>query len=359
VSDVETFEKGGAIEVPIGRIEAELSALWRAAAARDNKPVTRACLWNFIVRCVGDVDFKYAKQLIDDISQRVPARVIVLRPEAGTGEGQIRSWVEANWRRDGHASSGSDEVTLVGTGKSIERMVSLVRALTITDAPTAMMWIGPLPDESAPVRALLKETDRLIVDSRKLPTEAGLADLARIDAAHPELELVDLSWLGVSPLRGLLAAMFDPPHDPSPLERLERVRVTSGVKGTQTRALLCLGWLGARLGWSGYRKLEGAGDLRRWSASRRSGGEVIVELATQLGGADHGVVGLELFAHSDSWSLSRDRTCIDVRAPELPQRLQPARSHSDAELTVSALGPRGRDKVFHEALAHAARLVEP
>jgi glucose-6-phosphate dehydrogenase assembly protein OpcA len=361
VTDLETFEKGGAIEVPIGRIEAELAALWRAAASHAEKPVTRACLWNFFVRCVGDADFKYGKQLIDDISQRIPARVIVLRPEPGLGEGQIRSWVEANWRRDGHGASGSDEVTLVAGGKSVERMVSLVRALTITDAPTAMMWIGALPDESAPVRMLLKETDRLIVDSRKLPSEAGLAELARIDAAHPDLEVVDLSWLGVSPLRGLLAAMFDPPQDPTPLERLERVRVTSGVKGPQTRALLCLGWLGARLGWSGYRRVAdtgGAGDLRRWSATRRDGGTITVELATQLGGADHGVVGLELFDRADTWSLGRDRTCIDVRAPGLPQRLQPARSHSDAELTVSALGPRGRDKVFHEALAHAARLVE-
>ncbi len=362
---VETFEKGEALEVPPGRIEAELSALWRAAAGDAQKPVTRACLWNFVVRCQGDADFTYAKKLIDDISERVPARVIVLRPEPSQSQGEegaISAWVEANWRRDGHGASGSDEVTLKATGKSVPRLMSLVRALTLTDAPTAMMWIGPPPSESADeagMREFLKESDRLIVDTRKLPSETGLVELAKLVAAEPNLELIDLSWLGISPLRGLCAALFDPPHDPSPLERLERVRVTSSIGGTQARALLAAGWLGARLGWSDYRAVEGVGELRRWQANRRAGGVVTIELGTETSNAGHGVAALELECGGDErWSLTRDKSCIDVRAPGLPHRLQPARSHSDAELTVVALGPRGRDGVFRDSLTHASWLVQ-
>jgi glucose-6-phosphate dehydrogenase assembly protein OpcA len=351
---VEIFERGESIEVPPGRIEGELSALWRAAAGSSQLPVTRACLWNFIVRVAGDEDFRYAKKLIDDISQRVPARVIVLRAERSEEEGEIRAWVEANWRRDGQGMSGSDEVTLVGTGKAVDRLISMVRALTITDVPTAMMWIGPPPLENAPVRALMKEADRLIIDTRKLPSEAGLPPLLRM--IDPDIEIGDLSWLGISPLRGLCAAFFD--HDPAPLERLDRVRASSGVTGTQARGLLALGWLGSRLGWRDYRRVEGASDLRRWQATRRNGGSVILELATDLSGANHGVNALELNAGGLDWQLSRGQACIDVRGPGLPQRLQPARSHSDAELTVAALGPRGRDPIFRSALEHAAKLVE-
>jgi glucose-6-phosphate dehydrogenase assembly protein OpcA len=360
VSDLETFERGGAIEVPVARIEAELSALWRAAASSSKAAVTRACLWNFIVRSASDEDFQYAKQLIDDISQRVPARVIVLcpRPSPADEEGRIQAWVEANWRRGGHGASGSDEVTLHATGKSVERLVSLVRSLVITDVPTAMMWIGPPPAEGAPVRGLLKESERLVVDSRKFPSEAGLSSLARLWAAYPDLEVVDLSWLGISPIRGLGAAFFD--HDPAPLMRLERVRVTSGVQGTQARALLLLGWLGSLLGWHDYRRMARSDESggRRWQAARGDGKGIEIELVTDRSGAQHGVKALELTAGSDEWSLGRGDVCIDVRGPGLPQRLQPARSHSDAELTVTALGPRGRDPVFRASLEHAAGLVE-
>jgi glucose-6-phosphate dehydrogenase assembly protein OpcA len=171
------------------------------------------------------------------------------------------------------------------------------------------------------------------------------------------LELADLAWLGVSPLRGLCASLFDPPRDAARLDALDRVRVASGVRGTQTRALLTLGWLMARLGFRAPVPLAPEPNLRRWRARRPAGGEVELQLETRLGGADHGVVELRLEAGGDTWSLVRDR-CIDVRAPDLPERMQPATSHTDAELIVSALGPRGRDPVFRAALAGAVALVE-
>jgi hypothetical protein len=55
--------------------------------------------------------------------------------------------------------------------------------------------------------------------------------------------------------------------------------------------------------------------------------------------------------------VTRDE-CINVRGPDLPPRSQPARSHSDAELLATALGAKGRDRVYKEALAQAAALVE-
>ena len=73
---LQVFERGGAIEVPVGRIEAELAALWRRAAeARPGQipnAVTRACLWNLVVRVSGEAQFTHAKHVIDDLSQRHP-----------------------------------------------------------------------------------------------------------------------------------------------------------------------------------------------------------------------------------------------------------------------------------------------
>jgi glucose-6-phosphate dehydrogenase assembly protein OpcA len=354
------FESGAAVEVAPARIEVELDALWRRAAEpRDGEkvgPVTRACLWNLIVR-VGGEEFRAAKRLVNEVVAQVPARAVVVRSEPKADESSLKAWVEANWRKSGHGLVGSDEVTLFATGDAAERVPSLVRSLMVPDAPTAMLWVGPPPAVDAPVRALLREVDRLIYDSRKLTGEEGLADFVRYGRELPDLECADLAWLGVRPLRGLCAALFDPPADPRRLERLDRVFVASGVRSVQTRALLTLGWLGARLGWQGYQRLaDGEGGVRRWRAERRAGGEVIIELATRSDGPGHGVAALELEAEGARWTLTRD-ACIEVRGPGLPPRTQPARSHSDAELAISALGPRGRDPVYREALAHAARLV--
>jgi glucose-6-phosphate dehydrogenase assembly protein OpcA len=354
------FERGDAIEVAPDRIEKELSALWRSAAeskpGEAPKPVTRACLWNLIVSVHGEAQFIHVKRVIDELSQRVPARAIVTRFEDGPD--QLRAFVEANWRRrEGGVASGSDEVTLWAQGEAKQRLPSLVRALLFSDAPTAIFWPGSLPPLNERTHEYVHEADRLIVDTRKLQTEHGLVDLCEFGAKDPELEVADLSWLGISPLRGMATSLFDPPRDPAVLLQLDRVRVTSNVvDGPQARGLLALGWLASRLGWSKLRRLPDAPSLRRWQGARRDGQPVTLELARQAGPAHHGVAGLELQAGDAVWSLVRD-AAIHVRGPDLPARTQPARSHSDAELLASALGARGRDIIFKEALAQAAALV--
>jgi len=352
---LETFERGGAIEVPVAGIEKELAALWREAALKSGRTVCRACLWNLIVRVDSEPRYIEAKQLVDDLSVQLPARVLVLHAAPDAPDAPLRAWVEANWRTQGYVHSGSDEVTLFAAGRALERVPSLVRALVVTDAPTATLWWGPPPGAQA--RELLREVDRLIVDSRKLPSEAGLADYQRICDVQPDLDVVDLAWLGVRPLRGLAAGVFDPPNDPTRLEALDRVHVVSGVSGCQSRALLTLGWLASRLGWSSYRRLADEPGVRRWRAARRQGGEVLLELETRLDGPSHGVTGLELAAAGDRWTLSRAAGVITVKGPHCATRVQPMRQHTDAELVVSALGPRGRDPIFKDSLREAVGLV--
>ena len=352
------FERGESIEVPLGKIESELTNLWRVAAlpkpGETPKAVTRACLWNLILRVEGDQAFIAAKRLVDDLSAHVPARVMVLHVEADRADQPIKAWVEANWRRSGHVESGSDEVTLYAPGAAANRLPPLVRSLIVPDAPVAMLWFGHPPEELAPVREMLHDINRLIVDSRQIDHESHLADYEAIADMHPTVEIVDLAWLGVRPLRGLCAGLFD--GEPLRLSEIDRVRVISGVQGCQSRALLTLGWLASRLGWGEPRKESAQPNRRRWRAKKK-GGEVIMELETRTSGAPHGVVGLELYAGSDQWSLSREQQKIDVHGPGMPDRCQPVRTHADADLVVSALGPRGRDPVYREALHQAVLLV--
>ncbi len=305
-----------------------------------------------IVTARGEDDFRAAKQLVDDLSTHLPARAIVLHVEDGGGDG-LRTFVEANWRRFGGGVSGSDEVTLEAHGSAVERLPALVRALVLSDVPTALFARGALTR----VRTFVDEVDRLIVDSRRFADERELAELHAVARALPRLELADLAWLGVAPLRGLAASLFDPPRDPSVLARLDRVEVASGVTGTQSRALLTLGWLASRLEWRDPKRAPAPDGSRAWRARRPDGGAVEIVLRTHAGASTHGVAALTLTAGGETWSLTRDR-CIEVCAPDLPVRVQPARRHTDPELTIAALGPRGRDPVYKDALAAAVALLD-
>ena len=346
-ADLEAFRRGEAQPVSPQRIEAELTSLWQKAA-QPGRPLTRACLWNMIVYAgMGDAARKYIKGVVDEIT--VPARAIVVHAGVDLPEAPIRAWVEANWK--GHA--GSDEVTLEATGVNALRVASLVRSLLVPDAPTALLSLDALPMAEDP---LLAEVDRLIVDTRRLSTEDGLVQLARLAAGEPDLEVSDLGWLGVRPLREMCSSLFDPPADALVLGQLDRVEVVSGVVGTQSRALLMLGWLSSRLGWSDHQRQAGAEGRRRWIARRPDGGLVAIELSTQRGGAEHGVAACSLAVGDRRWSLTRD-TVITVACPDLPARVQPARSHSDGELATRALGALGRDAVYREALGGAVQLL--
>ena len=344
--DLEAFRRGDAQPVSPQRIESELTSLWQKAA-QPGRPLTRACLWNLIVYAgMSDGARKYIKGVVDEIS--VPARAIVVHADVNLPETPIKAWVEANWK--GHA--GSDEVTLEATGINATRVASLVRSLLVPDAPTALLSLDSLPHIDDP---LLAEVDRVIIDTRRLSSEDGLAELARLATAEPALEVMDLAWLGVRPLREMCSSLFDPPTDPSVLGALDLVEVVSGIVGTQTRALLMLGWLSSRLGWQEHRRQTGADGRRRWLARRPDGGQVTIELSTRRDG-EHGVTACILGSGDRRWSLTRD-TVITVACPDLPARVQPARSHSDGELATRALGALGRDPVYRDALAGAVQLL--
>jgi glucose-6-phosphate dehydrogenase assembly protein OpcA len=354
------------VEVAPDKIEAAIAQRWRriAEATKDRQgpPVTRAFLWNLIV----SGPFATTGKIVDDIAAELPTRAIVLqRPE--DGDGTLHTFLETNLSSGRHAV-GSDEIIIQIGGPderasdALRRVPSLVRSVLVPDALTALVWIDAPPPRDHVTRTFLGEVDRLILDSRRIPPrpdgELGLGAILTLQQRYPKLEIADLAWLGISPLRGLLAALFDPPHDAGPLAALDEVSVVSGVEGVQVRALLMLGWLGARLGWTEARQEAAtrSGERLFW-ATRPDGMPVRLRLTTEPGGARHGVRALELRAGERRWSLVRDDEKIEVRAPDLPPRLQPARSHSVGERLAAALGQKGRDPNYRDALGFGAELA--
>src|SRR5690242_12306149 len=88
-------DASASIGVDAAAIERELAALWRASA-EGQEAVTRACLWNLIVRTEGAAELARAKQLIDAIAPAVPARVLLLGHEPSGDGPEVEAWVSAN-----------------------------------------------------------------------------------------------------------------------------------------------------------------------------------------------------------------------------------------------------------------------
>lgn len=366
ISDrLDQFDLGAAVEVSPRRIEAELSDLWRQAAreaqAAGKRPVSRACLWNLALFAPNAL-LEQAKRLIDGLAAQIPTRAIVMIDQGEGGaahdESTVRTWVEANWQKvKGRRRSGSDEITIVTSGHGIRRLAALARALWVTDAPIAMVWWGPIPDAGDPALELLAEVDRLIIDTRKLLHPRDFLRCADLLDKNLRIEVVDCAWLGVRPLRGLLAALFDPPGDSTVLRELDTIIVRSGVRQTPARGLLFIAWLSHCLGWGGTRRVDIEGY--KWTAVRASGALVSISLEQSGDGPNHGITEIELRQGNLTWQLIRDDNCVQVLAPGFPDRNQPIRSHTHAELVASALGPHGRDAIYRDVLRRVAELVGP
>jgi glucose-6-phosphate dehydrogenase assembly protein OpcA len=190
----------------------------------------------------------------------------------------------------------------------------------------------------------------MIVDTGDLSGPGDLRGLAEILRIASAVDLADLGWLRQVAFRALLAGIFDPPVGAESLGRLRRVRLDCARHGAATAQLL-LGWLASRLEWPHVTRAGGG-----WRA-----GDVAIELVVR--DVDAGRDGIyqilletdrgEAFSITDSgpeW--------LEVKAAGLPTRTvaAPDAARSDAELVVAALGARGHDPLFAQALRRAAEL---
>jgi glucose-6-phosphate dehydrogenase assembly protein OpcA len=355
---VQRFTSGAEIGVDVAAIERELAALWRQAGEK-TQGVVRACLWNLIVRTDGDDLFERAKRLIGAIAPACPARVLMLRSGTpGTGH-ELEAWISANC----HVAPGggklmcSEEVTIATRGRGDEHVPSLVRALLVPDVPTALYWAGPPPRDLTEARQLVEMSDRLIVDSGAAGAIVEQVHLVKVRDAARRVRVSDLGWLRLAGTRVLLASFFDAPVGTDPLERLRTVRVVGARGGTAT-ALLLLGWLMSRLGL-GTARTTSAHEGRAWLLACKSG-EVRVEfVARDVETLGHGILEVVLEAEGgDRFAVTaHGRESVELACNRLPTRTLAAIDRPDSELLVAALGGRGNDPLFAQALARAVELL--
>jgi len=363
--------------VGIEQVQKTLSALWCSASEtlrEEEEALALARLWNLVAfhsnpgRERGDSGgtADRIQALLEKVTMSLPARVIHLeewRDEATHEPGrEIEARVGTHCLRSpgGHKIVCCQEINLAGYGeKGHSHFPALVRALLAPDLPMALIWLDDVPRRGRVLGQLLGMSDRVLVDSQHTTDSASIPavlELCEAGTGH----VVDLGWLRLTPLRHLVADLFEGPGRSGQLARIESIRIESSPKGRNTGMLL-LGWLLARCGYDPVQAIDlgGRKDRSSWSVTGH-GRTFPVEFGIQEGdGRQDGIFVIEIRADDDTFLLKDvDPWHMTVQGPDGEIPRVPIRDAEDDELVVMGLGGRGEDPIYLEALNMTTRLVE-
>ncbi|MEW5850299.1 MAG: glucose-6-phosphate dehydrogenase assembly protein OpcA [Myxococcota bacterium] len=372
--NLDRFSRGEEIGVDVASIEREFAALWRAAGQTDEraperKPVTRACLANLVTWVEEESTVPRVKEAFDTLVLSVPARVLVLRPEASApGQKEFESWISANCilAPGGGKLVCSEEVTLVARGRGVEHFGPVVRALLVPNVPT-MIYAADAPQRAfAALQPLLKLCDRLIVDTAEVVQGGQLKAISRLIPNAPST--VDLGWLTLASFRTTLASVFDTDEAVNALKTLSEVRLFA-PKARMANRLLFLGWLSERLGWGPPKRCSTSEAVARGLPAQ---GSALLTVE-----APHGPVFLridqvvpdevepqaptilELVTKSGLVKLTRGRgAMLTVESFGQPPRVVALDPPSLGERIARGMGPRARDPIFDRAWPRALAMWE-
>ncbi len=235
------------IAVPIGGIERELGRLWEESG--DTK--TRASLINLAIYNEKEGSLERNSAIIREIAGEHAMRAILIQADPKAEGSTADAWITMHCYPRGSKGGAvcSEQISFQLTGEAARSLQSVVFSHLDSDLPLALWWQA---DFHAPIDGKLwRWVDRLLFDSRhwKKPSEqfdligkiAGLSEARTI--------LCDLNWARSLPLRQALAGIFDTPGTLPELSRLRCLAITH-APGCRTTALLLVGWLAERLGWT-------------------------------------------------------------------------------------------------------------
>jgi glucose-6-phosphate dehydrogenase assembly protein OpcA len=221
-------------------IELDLAALWRELAQAD-EPIARAVMSNLVVFCGptsaanADGEALAAALGLDAVAARHPSRLIVLEHEAGrsTPDAPFAAGVGIITFGPPSARYGV-ELIVVRSACAEVSLPSIVRRLIRGDLPTTVWWTEDL-SQVPPLDALVTMGRQLLYDSRRW-RDIGRAvrTLAPLVAGR-QVDLADLNWRRLTPLRHALD------HAAGPGGSTSRRDVT--VRIVHRRGEAALAWL--------------------------------------------------------------------------------------------------------------------
>ncbi|MGC1381539.1 MAG: glucose-6-phosphate dehydrogenase assembly protein OpcA [Candidatus Baltobacteraceae bacterium] len=274
-----------------------------------------------------------ARNRIRTLASKHPSRVIVLD---GTQDASL------------HRVEADDWIELGAKATGAESLRSAVGVLRIPDAPVVLLWIarGIAGD---PRFAMLSEHVATIVYNSSL-LDVGhdaLCELVEYVEQHPRLPVADIAYLRLAPWQESVAIFFDGPEI-GELFKLRRVEIACG---SEPEAFYLLGWMASRLQWTPYASnalLNRQGERIEFEIRREGEPRRIQRVALSSGHSDF-VAQVDERAETIQLSVTG--------SSRHPQRFRPINNPGIAALVERAILWGHNDRIFHDSLAAAGRVL--
>lgn len=319
-------------------IERELASAWRDMAGA--APIARAVMANLVVyreqTRARTVDFEAiaGDVPIDAVVAQHPSRVILVdherqdapRSPFAAGAGIAVFGVAP-------AQYGVEQIA-VRSACAERSLPSIVRWLLRGGVPTSVWWTEDI-SRVPPLEPIVRMARQLVYDSRRCrDVRRGIVALKTFVEGEPPIDLADVNWRRLSPLRrALLHAARG--VDLAALRR-GAVRVICRP-GDAALAWLAVGWLAARMHWP-------PGGMPTIEEHRRGDDVLSIAIGT---GRDELLV-----------TLSTHRVAVRHRSGAVTPFAMPVPREEEADAVAAELRNLARDVCLHDAVAALIRTFE-
>jgi glucose-6-phosphate dehydrogenase assembly protein OpcA len=321
-----------------------------------------------VLNMIAFVDDEYGGEIANrlrGVGRYAPSRLVVLSYEPGRERLDARASIASDTDPAPGELALLREMVIVRLGdRHLDDLLTIADPLVVTDLPT-LLW-SPHGHPEA-VDALLSLAQATLLDSIEQPDRSQAGQRAAIDRAYElsqQVYVVDLAWLRSTPWRERVATVFDPVAMRRELHSLDSVTVRHHPD-SRVAALLLVGWLASRLGWSlaSSEVIADGPDGRLCGSAHAERGEIKLTLEPAPELQVPGLAGVELTS-SAGLRVRLDREAGGLRA----HRRDPGGKDRTWTLLGASRGEGGilgegirqallRDPTYGDALAAAREML--
>lgn len=293
------------------------------------------------------------------VARRYASRTVVCLVKPGQQRIDATARLTGTERPPPGAWSFTHEHVLLTVGeRHLAHLDSILRWLLLRDVP-ALVW-SPAIDRTR-LQATLPLAEAALLDT--VTAQPLATALPTVCALTEQTHVVDLAWLRSVPWRERVAALFDPPSWRARLEDIDGIQVRHHPR-SQAVALLLVGWLASRLGWTPQPLAPSQARERLQARATSRTRQISVRLDPASNQTAPGLAGITITTR-DGTTLSLDRGPGGLHA----RHVTPAGTASEWTLLGASRGEPGilrdgvreallRDPTYRPAL-HAAAAMLP
>lgn len=243
-----------AVDIQIPNIEKALENL--CESPKDKKHI-KACLFTLIIYAHEPKRIKYHQELIDNILDKFPCRIIFIQ-----GESKPTKYLHVDVANVTSGKAGTmvvcDQITIKSSHSELHRVPYIVIPHIVPDLPVYLLWSQTPFKEHMIFPALQPYASRIIFDSGCSENLHQFSEEMLQNLNLLKMDVMDINWALVSNWRDMLVQLFDAPARFSVLQKCKSLRITYNHVNTEIphhqaiRAIYIQGWLASRLQWKYY-----------------------------------------------------------------------------------------------------------